>query len=211
MNRTCFSCSAVSAPSERVEQHLRQRADRVERRAEFVAHVREEARLHFVGAAQVVRFLVEFRVQRDDAAVRVLELAVQLRQLFLALAQFGQRAQQFAVLLLHLLEREPPGAPPVELRRARSSFRARSSARPRRKHFFQQHLGAAPRRCALRTGPSAAARRRGRCPCRSSSGSGRRGHRRVRDARPFVGDADQQDLRRDARLRRGIRPRRRRA
>ena len=35
-------------------------------------------RLHVVRAAQVVRLLVELRVQRDDAAVRVFELAVEM-------------------------------------------------------------------------------------------------------------------------------------
>ena len=73
------------------EQQSGQRADRIERRAELVAHVRQEARLHLVGAAQVVGLLVELRVQRDDAAIRVLELAIEPRELLLPFARIRER------------------------------------------------------------------------------------------------------------------------
>ena len=59
------------------QQQPRQRQDRVQRRAELVAHVRQEPRLQLVGAAQVVGALVELGVQRDDAAVGVLQLLVE--------------------------------------------------------------------------------------------------------------------------------------
>jgi hypothetical protein len=47
-----------------------------------VAHVREEARLQLVGAAEVIGLLVELGVERDDAAVRVFELSIQRPELF---------------------------------------------------------------------------------------------------------------------------------
>ena len=68
-------------------------------------HVREEPRLQLVGAAQVIGAFVELRIQRDDAAVRVLELAVDALQLLLPRPQLVERAQQLLILLLHLLDR----------------------------------------------------------------------------------------------------------
>jgi hypothetical protein len=56
-----------------------------------MAHVRQEARFHLVGAPQVVGLLVELGVQRDDAAVRVLELAIEPRELLLPIARVGER------------------------------------------------------------------------------------------------------------------------
>ena len=59
-----------------VEQEARQREDRVQRRAELVAHVGQEARLQSRSARlELVGLLVELGVERDDAAVGVLELA----------------------------------------------------------------------------------------------------------------------------------------
>ena len=54
--------------------------DRAERRAELVAHVREEAALQVRGLAQPVRVVVELRVERDDAAVGLLQLGRQRRR-----------------------------------------------------------------------------------------------------------------------------------
>jgi len=68
-----------------LEQEARERADRVERRAELVAHVGEEAALGLVGAAQEVGALLELGVQRHHAAVGVLQLAVDVQHLVLAL------------------------------------------------------------------------------------------------------------------------------
>ena len=54
---------------------------------------------------QVVGALVELGVKRDHAAVRVFQLAIQQRQLFLARAQLLQRLQQLLVLPLDFLVR----------------------------------------------------------------------------------------------------------
>ncbi len=67
-----------------------------------MAHVRKEARLHFIRAAQLLRFFVDFRIQRQHAAIGVLELGVQAREIFLPLAQFVQNAQQLAVFVAQL-------------------------------------------------------------------------------------------------------------
>ena len=75
MKRTCFSCSARELAVAARQQQARQRQDRVQRRAELVAHVGRKLRLHLVGAPQVVGPLVELGIQRDDAAVGVLQLA----------------------------------------------------------------------------------------------------------------------------------------
>ena len=98
---TCFSCSARQLAVEPVQQDLRQRQDRVHGRAELVTHARQESRLGLVGGAQVRGALVELRIQRHHAAVRVFELGIQPRQLFLAQPQLFQAAQQVAILLLH--------------------------------------------------------------------------------------------------------------
>ena len=52
-----------------VEQQLGQRDDRVQRRAQLVAHVGQEARLALVGVAQALGAVVELGVEGDDAAV----------------------------------------------------------------------------------------------------------------------------------------------
>ena len=92
------------APLAIVEQQIREPEDRVHRRPELVGHVREEARLQLVGAAEVIRLLVELRVERDDAAIGVFELAVEVHQLLLLALQVVERAQQRLVLLLDLLD-----------------------------------------------------------------------------------------------------------
>ena len=74
-------------------------------RAELVAHVGEEARLHLVRAPQVLGLLVQLGVERDHAAVRVLQLAVEAHQVLLAPAQLVEDVQQLLVLLLHLGQR----------------------------------------------------------------------------------------------------------
>ena len=72
-------------------------------------HVREKARFQIVGAPQVIRPFVELRVERDDAAIGVFELAVEMRQLQLLPLQLVQRPQQLLILLLHLLDQAPRG------------------------------------------------------------------------------------------------------
>ncbi len=87
-----------------VDHQIGEPDDRVDRRPELVGHVREEPRLQFVGPAEMVRLLVELRIQRHDAAVRVLELAIEVHQLLLLGLQLVERAQELAVLMLQLLE-----------------------------------------------------------------------------------------------------------
>ena len=60
------------------QQQPRQRQDRVERRAKFVAHVREEFRFQLVRAAQMIGALIELGIQRDDAAIGVLQFLIEL-------------------------------------------------------------------------------------------------------------------------------------
>ena len=69
-----------------------------------MGHVREEARLQLVGAAEVIRLFVELGVERDDAAVGVLELAIEVHELLLLALQFVERAQQLLVLALDLFD-----------------------------------------------------------------------------------------------------------
>src|SRR5262245_40533748 len=90
---------AVRAPLEQPAE----REDRVHGRPELVRHVREEARLELVGASQMIGLLVELGIQRDDAPVRVLELAVQSHELVLAAVQLVERPKQVLVLPLELL------------------------------------------------------------------------------------------------------------
>ena len=178
MKRTCVSCSAVSSPSLRVQQQPRQRQDRVQRRAELVAHVREELRLQLVGATQVVGALVQFGVQGDHAAVGVLQLLVEPAA-------------------------GPPGAPAAHPSCSRICWfcwriSAMASGRAVRRQRIRDARRASPAvigvrpcaaaclpsrtvvpcaglRCRCRTYPSGAGRRAGQCPCRSRICASRRG------------------------------------
>jgi hypothetical protein len=87
-----------------VGEQAREPQNRVERRAELVAHVRKEFGLELVGPAQVVRSLVELRIKRQHAAIGVRELRVHPRQLALALLELVERRDQLVVLLLQLFE-----------------------------------------------------------------------------------------------------------
>ena len=95
----------VSTPSVCAEQQPGQRQDRIERRAELVRHVRQEARFQLVGAPQVVGPLVEFGIERHDAAIGVLQFLVQMHQLVAACFQLLKLEQHFAVLLTDFLDR----------------------------------------------------------------------------------------------------------
>ena len=74
MKPSCFSCSSVSGPSVRVEQQPRQPEDRVERRAELVADVGDQAPLDLARAAQGVGLFGELGMRREHALVRFIEL-----------------------------------------------------------------------------------------------------------------------------------------
>jgi hypothetical protein len=51
-----------------------------------VAHVGQEAGLGLVGPPQVIRLLIQLRIQGNDAAIGIFELAVEVQQLRLTLA-----------------------------------------------------------------------------------------------------------------------------
>ncbi len=88
-----------------IEQEPGQREDGVQRGAELVTHVGEEAGLHLIGAAQVVGLIVEFGIEGDDAAVGIFEFAVEAHEFVLPAGKFFENAEQLPVLLLHLAER----------------------------------------------------------------------------------------------------------
>ena len=113
-----------------VQQQLRERADRAQRGAEFVAHIRQEARLHLVGAAQVVGFFIQLGVQGNHAAVGVFQFARQFQQFLLARLQLGQRGHQFLVLQLHFKQ--------GGIRRQRAQL-----VTQRADHLRRQYLGVA--------------------------------------------------------------------
>ena len=69
---------------------------------ELVAHVRQKPRLEFVGSPQVIRAIVQLRVQGDDAAVGLLQLAIEPRELVLPVLQGAERQEQLAILMLVL-------------------------------------------------------------------------------------------------------------
>jgi hypothetical protein len=95
----------IAVRAETVGQQIDQRQNRVHRRPELVGHVRQEPRLHFVGAAKMIGAFVELGVECDDAAVGVFELTVQPHQLLLSRVQIVERTQELLVLLLHFFNR----------------------------------------------------------------------------------------------------------
>ena len=80
------------------QQQPRQRQDRVQRRAELVAHVRQELRLQLVRATQMIGALVQLGIQRDDAAVGVLQFLIEPLQVLLARLQLLELQQDLLVL-----------------------------------------------------------------------------------------------------------------
>ncbi len=86
-----------------VAQQASERKNRIERRAELVAHVGEELRLQLVGAPEVVGLFVQFGVKRHDTAVRVFQFTIDAGQFQLPGANFLQRPEQLLVLKLQLL------------------------------------------------------------------------------------------------------------
>ncbi len=67
-----------------IQQQPRQRQDRIQRRAEFVAHVRQELRFQFVRAPQMVGALIQLGIQRDHAAIGILQFLIEPFQILLA-------------------------------------------------------------------------------------------------------------------------------
>ena len=70
-----------------------------------MADAGEETGFRFARTLQLLGPLVELCVQRDDAPVRFLELAVELRKLLLPRVDFVQRAHELLVLELKLADR----------------------------------------------------------------------------------------------------------
>ena len=76
-NPTCCSCSGGQRPIGAIAQQAAQeRQYRVQRRAELVAHVGQEFRLQFIGAAQVIGLFIQFGVERHHAAIGIFQLAI---------------------------------------------------------------------------------------------------------------------------------------
>ena len=70
-----------------------------------MTHVRQKARLQIGDAPQLLRIIVEFRIECDHPAIGLFQLAgVQLGDLGLAITQFLQGAEQFLVLDLKLFQ-----------------------------------------------------------------------------------------------------------
>ena len=106
MNWTCFSCSADKLAVGSREQEARQALDRVERRAELVAHLREEPGFQIGKPLEGLGALVELGVEGHDAPVGLVELAaVHLGDLGLAIAQLLKGVEQLLVLLLELFQK----------------------------------------------------------------------------------------------------------
>ncbi len=69
-----------------------------------MAHVGKEARLRFVGAAEVIGFFIQLCDQRHHAAVCVFQLPVHPDQFFLPRPELLQRGDQLPILPLQLVQ-----------------------------------------------------------------------------------------------------------
>ena len=87
-----------------IQQQAAQRQNGVQRRAELVAHIGQKPRLQFVGAAQVIGFFVQFRIQRHHAAIGVFQFPIQPGELDLPGADLLQRVEQLLILMLQFLK-----------------------------------------------------------------------------------------------------------
>ena len=174
-----------------LDQQLRQSANRVERGAKLMAHVRQKARLHLVGAAQVIGLFVELCVQRDHAAIGVFQLAIQPHQLVLALAQLRESLHQLLVLLLHFAQRIVRGQG-GKLRRELGQPLRRDELGVRGQQLLENHCGAAVRNRANLTLVHQAARAQN---AQAHAGRGLilsgQDARQIADARPVVDNAGQ--------------------
>src|SRR5580704_17022047 len=94
-----------------VDQDLTQSQNRIQRRAEFVAHIGQKMAFQFGSALQKVGLVVQFRIEGYDPTVGFIQLPVELRQLRLPRPQFFQRPHQLFVLLLQLFVRILRGFP----------------------------------------------------------------------------------------------------
>ena len=157
MNVDLLLLLAVSSPSTRSSSSAAAQ-DRVQRRAELVAHVRTGSATSSRRRAQVLGLLVELGVERDHAAVGVLQLAVQPLQL--ACRRSARRARAAA----RCSAAAPPraaSAPAAASSRpdARRSVGRRCADARRGSRLPSVTVVPAGRRSRSRTGPSAGARR----------------------------------------------------
>ena len=200
MKPTCRACSAVSGPSRSSSRSARQRQDRVQRRAELVAHVRQEARLQLVGAPQVIGLLVELGVERDDAAVGVLQLAVEARPAPPGAARSSlERAEQLLVLLADLRRMGLCGAACASARASARRRSAASSAGARRERQLADQSRSSPRRTTMSISNRSIRRRAPTMPSPMPVGDRYSPERigvDVGDPRPAIAHADHEDLRR---------------
>ena len=67
------------------DQQLAQGCDGVQRGAEFVGEIGQKAGLEVRNPAQIIRILIKFRIQGNDAAVCVLQFAIEFGELILFL------------------------------------------------------------------------------------------------------------------------------
>jgi hypothetical protein len=158
MMTTCRSCSPVRSPSSRSRQEARHVEHGRERRAQLVADVGEEARLVRRRALEVLRAVVELRVQREHAAVGLLQLRVQPLHLGLSRTQLLQGASSSWFCCCTLLKRAARRVAHEHLGDAGGVARAhgRGAAGQRARDL---HRGAAARSLSMRKRSPGAAHR----------------------------------------------------
>ena len=67
--------------------------------------IREKTGLKFRNTPQIISILIQFRIESDHSAIRVLEFTIELRQLVLFFSQLGKSLQQLLILAFHFVER----------------------------------------------------------------------------------------------------------
>ena len=195
-----------------VQQQPRQRQDRVQRRAELVAHVGQEVRLQLVGPPQMVGPLVQFGIQRDDAAIGVLQFLVELVQLLLPRAAVPPAARRISWFCCAISSMASAGPSAASASRDRAPASARSAAaRARGRSLPNRTRGAPPGADSIsKLRPSAAARRRRPRPMPVGDSCARQHGLQIGDARPLVADTMIDRSSAALVLDRGTRPARRR-
>ena len=69
-----------------------------------MAHVGEEAGLQLVGTPEVIRLFIQLGIERDYAAIGILQFPIQTGQIRLPRTDFFERCEQFLVLVLQFLK-----------------------------------------------------------------------------------------------------------
>jgi len=91
----------------------------------------------------MIRLLIEFGVQRDDAAVGIFELAIEPCEFLLLPLQFIERAEKFLVLQLDLLD-QPVRTPLTNTLENLVDAPLRDERNRRWKEFLEAHACAGP-------------------------------------------------------------------